>query len=453
MTKLVGDEGASFGKPHEEPAPTAGKDVAGHTHKIAMDVHGMPAVPTGTAEAGAILSPPRVRLLGSVNEEEELIKLGCPPAETAIIAGRGYFERYARDLESLPQPAALALLTMAISQDLAISLPFRRLIRPDLAETGTSGVYFLKDFSGKKIFVFKPQNEEMFMSACPHKSAVEREALADPEHPLRRTIQQGSAMRNEIVAAAVAHEFGLAVPVVYYAEPELYVRQGGSIALGEARDEAKVSKPGSLQEFKEGEILGILSPTVRSRKCDEVCGEEAATQIALTILMDITIGNTDRHFGNVIIGKSYHPIDHGLVFPDGLSLTHYARTGSVINETFIAIDFPYDDHEEAYERYLKGVDPDKIAMQMREGGITESAVEEMYLRYHFVKMGLEKGVDMAVLLNKCHMAKQGDVTPLSTAAMKAIASLGFTRERLREPTKEQFARYLEEFKKEVALLF
>lgn len=464
MSGTIGEPRESESGGHSSIPLPQGKDAFGHTFKVQPG--GEIMVPLAIMASSESSSPKDLEfsyLKIETNKIDSLIALGCPEEDAHILSGKGYLEAYQENLIHYPPSVALALLTLVISQDPDISTTLLEKIRPKLTETGCSGVYFLKDFSGKTTHVYKPEDEEMYMPACPRAIPEGYERPPESEYPVRLSIAKGWGAKNEVAAAKIGQQLGLDVPACYYVSPPVKVTDSGR--LSNASGTRVVKKPGSLQEFVEGDLFGTRirgqGPMAPMKILQRLYGDpaESLQVVERMVLMDILLGNADRHVNNLIVdvkGRRLYPIDHGLTFPDGMSLEALTRREAIVNETRCWSGPTDEEISDATKTLFAGLDLDDMAVFIRSQGLKESSIEEMLLRGHFLKIGLEHGASLNTLVTYCNEDREGESQLLATA-YDAIRSLGVTATSLKALSEKErrtlFGPYLEAFKAKTEALY
>jgi len=169
---------------------------------------------------------------------------------------------------------------------------------PELCEEGVNETYFLKDKNGKKIAIFKPQDEEANSENNPKRN------LEDSSLP--KGILPGEAAAREVAAYLLDREHFYGVPRT------LMVKIAHTFNKNASSFEKLIIKTGSLQEFIDNdgssEDFGSSSFPV--------------SEVHKIGIMDLHIFNIDRHAGNILVRKSRNnaisliPIDHGFSLPD-----------------------------------------------------------------------------------------------------------------------------------------
>jgi len=173
------------------------------------------------------------------------------------------------------------------------------LFPPELCEEGVNGTYFLKNKEGKKIAIFKPQDEEGNSANNPKKSE-ENSDLNNKRIPI------GEGCKREVAAYLLDRDSFYSVPRTVLTEITHDGFQSG--------DESSVkTKTGSLQEYIEHDGA---SWDIGSNVFD-------VEQVHKIGVLDLHIFNNDRHGGNILYkkneeNKTYEliPIDHGFSLPE-----------------------------------------------------------------------------------------------------------------------------------------
>lgn len=405
----------------------------------------------------------------SGSEYAKLIELGCPESEAVKLLGRGYIEEYERHFMRTSQPAAEALLVLMISQDILIDKELRDRITPDISEGGSGGVYFLKNFRGEKVFVFKPQDEEAFMPAWPKSAVYSEFNPAEENYPVRLSIRKGSGSRNEAIGAQVSKLFGIDVPDTYLVDPVLLVHENRGVLYRQRKDESglplrvrPVRKMGSLQEYKPGEALNAslrLIQVVRYYGLFYGGLQKSFEVLSRIILFDCICGNADRNLGNALYdreGKKIYLIDHGLCFPDGLSLSALERRGYLTNETTFRLPMPSEDEKMSPElqEFCAALDILKLEELLYAGGAEKSSIMEMKMRVILVKALANRGIHPNGILDYFRQREENN-SPVEIIANRALAALGIEEHRLKEMPRDEKAtleaEYLKEFERQIPI--
>lgn len=178
---------------------------------------------------------------------------------------------------------------------------------PILITQGLSGAYWMRGPDREVLGLFKPFDEEIHAPNNPIGPRMQG-ALG-----LRRTrpgCRVGEAAHHEVAAFLVDAYFGFGiVPHTTYAS---FTHR----SFFQAREDRIAAHPkpktkyGSFQEYVGGFVP--LIDILRQEK-----EELPLIEYQLLIVLDVIIGNSDRHAGNILVGdEKLAAIDHGLSFPD-----------------------------------------------------------------------------------------------------------------------------------------
>lgn len=176
---------------------------------------------------------------------------------------------------------------------------------PLLIIKGSSGSYWMRGRNREILGLFKPFDEELLAPNNPSGSSLQG-ALG--QRKARAGCLVGETAHHEVAAFLVDQFLGFGlIPRTYYAA---FTHQ----SFFSAREDrisslrAKKTKYGSFQEFAEG-----FTPLFERDHLSEIALEE----YQLLVVLDMIIGNTDRHANNILVceGK-IAAIDNGLSFPD-----------------------------------------------------------------------------------------------------------------------------------------
>jgi hypothetical protein len=305
------------------------------------------------------------------------------------------------------------------------------------------------------------------MPAWPKCGAHSEFIPSEPDYPIRLSVRRGSGSQNEVIAARIAKEFHIDVPETYLPRPVVSVTEGKGVlsVYKDGREDfllrtRKAVKTGSLQEFKPGTTLAGVTTfrQINTLYCKLYSGAEESAQVnARLMLFDFVCGNADRNLGNVLIdpiNKKIYPIDHGLCFPDGLSLDAVGRRGDVTNETTFQLPFLQEEGDTISQPSLelcRDLNSDELAIIMREGGASESSIEEMKMRVLFVKILAEAGKNVGDMKHYFHF-KEGGKSPLELIVSAALRTLGMTELKLKVMGEDEkralFPFYLAEFERQ-----
>jgi len=226
------------------------------------------------------------------------------------------------------------MLKLADPDDMSITDELRDLVddawdgirrghAPALCEEGVGGTYFMRDNRGKKLAVYKPQDEEPFHVNNPKGYRPRRESNAG----FKDGILVGEASVREVAAYLLDYNGFADVPPTtlclcehpaFHYDPKSTPRPTRVI---NPYAKAKV-KLGSFQKFvkSDGDTEDISHSLLKRFPIQEV---------HKICVLDIRLCNTDRHGGNILYkeiedddgirGISLIPIDHGYTIPSNLA--------------------------------------------------------------------------------------------------------------------------------------
>lgn len=195
----------------------------------------------------------------------------------------------------------------AIASDLQQAL--QRKIAPSPVEDCTGGVYYMRSTMHRIAAIFKPADEEAYAPNNPKQYLRENVTTGNAGIPgIRAGISAGDSATREVAAYLLDKDHRAGVPMTALASAYYP-------AFHYAAHHKR--KPGSLQVYVPHKCLADdLSPNLFP--------VEDVHKIAV---LDIRLGNQDRHGGNVLVTeprkKTYKlvPIDHGACLPRVSSLS------------------------------------------------------------------------------------------------------------------------------------
>jgi len=195
-------------------------------------------------------------------------------------------------------------------------------VAPELCEDGVGGVYFMKDGSGTRLAVFKPQDEEPFNANNPKGFRPRRNSFSS----FKEGILIGEACVREASAFLLDHAGFSGVPptdLAFCEHPVFFLTteniDGNEVGVN-AKNQGK-RKLGSFQKYltHDGNTEDMPPAFIAQFPVEEV------HKIAL---LDIRLFNTDRHGGNILYKEKREPngtnhfklmpIDHGYTLPSTL---------------------------------------------------------------------------------------------------------------------------------------
>lgn len=209
-------------------------------------------------------------------------------------------------------------------------------IRPESVGEGNSGTYFLRDLSKKRIAVFKPGDEEALSENSFKMGSRAKRVFLGLVRRIFNFCQtavfccSGRGYKAEVAASIMSKGLGLnnvpltkitalAHPAFNYSSDQ---RKKGILPL----------KKGSFQLFVEGKNLALAEKTLKIshlwcsvpklaerhfsaphevKRLNELLPQDEFERLAV---IDIVIGNLDRHFRNWLLGKHAFGIDNGYAF-------------------------------------------------------------------------------------------------------------------------------------------
>jgi len=236
---------------------------------------------------------------------------------------------------------------------------------PELCEEGVNGTYFLRDAQGRKVAVFKPNDEEGDSQNNPKRSGEESEFV-------NKGIPQGEGALREVAAYVLDrnHHFS-GVPQTFMAtleHPSFQNTEGTS-----------VPKTGSLQEFVENE-----------GGCEDVGPAKFPVQEVHKIsVLDMRIFNNDRHGGNILRRENdgkveLIPIDHG-----------FSLSSTLDRAWFEWLNWPQakQPFDERTKQFIGEINVQSDAETLRQMGFREEAIRTMVVSTTLLKKGAVAGLN------------------------------------------------------------
>jgi len=253
---------------------------------------------------------------------------------------------------------------------------------PELCDEGVNGTYFLKNSHGKKIAVFKPQDEEGASEQNPKRkrsadkgswSRGSRASSLDyvTSSKVRKVFNVGEASYREVAAYLLDRKHH------FYGVPD-------TCLVKITYPTWKSEKIGSFQEFvmNDGASWDIgpgLFPVKEVHKIG---------------ILDLHIFNTDRHGGNILFCDNDNgaykltPIDHGYSLPTSLDRAWFDWL------TWPQSRVPFD---EETKKYIASIDPEEDEKLLRQ---YLPIPEESLVVMRISTMLLKKGVQHNLTLNQ-----------------------------------------------------
>jgi len=235
---------------------------------------------------------------------------------------------------------------------------------PELCDEGVNGTYFLKDKNGKRIAVFKPQDEE----GNSHKNPKRRQ---DDDENLSKGLLEGEAALREVAAYLID-------------------KKGNHFSKVPKTQLVKIShksfeedKIGSLQEFieNEGSCEEMPIPTFPAKEVHRIG------------VLDLQLLNMDRHSGNILVQKKdgkceLVPIDHGFSMPDESALG---------NSWFDWLTWSQakEDFDEETLKYIDNIDLEANSKMLeKELGVRKECLRSMWISTTLLKKGAKLGLTL-----------------------------------------------------------
>jgi len=245
--------------------------------------------------------------------------------------------------------------------------------KPQRAEDGTSGVYFLKSAHNRRRAVFKPADEESINLEGHNGGEIKPGCVA------------GEGYLKEVAASLLDKDGFHGVPrtVVAKCAHDVFDRNGASHM-----------KVGSLQEFVPSDCT---SEDMGARKF-------STRDVHKIGLLDCRILNLDRHLGNMLVVEdegAYKlvPIDHALSMPAYIS-----------GGTFEWLQFPQckQPFDEETVNFVCNIDADSDVNMLRQKlpDLKEECIETMRLCTLFVKKAVAKRFNLYEI--GCMMSRYKD---------------------------------------------
>jgi len=262
---------------------------------------------------------------------------------------------------------------------------------PELCEEGVSGTYFLKDKNGKKIAVFKPQDEEGISENNPKRQQAELQLKSSNDERVSpislpiKGILPGEAALREVAACLLDREHFYGVPrtqlvKIYHPNDDITI----TYSL-----QQPFCKIGSLQEF------------IDNDGCSEDYGFRLypVNEVHKIGILDIQMLNVDRHSGNILVKKMKNnslavmnksldqsvllltPIDQGYSLPDNLECHWFEWMNWPQSK------IPFDDDTKAY---ISRIDIDRDALMLKkELGIRTECIKTMKITTTLLKKAMD----------------------------------------------------------------
>jgi len=214
-----------------------------------------------------------------------------------------------------------------------IQLAFKLGIRPQVTGEGTSGSYFLKDITGKKLGIFKPSDEEVLsVNSSKLSNKIKRFFYRRFPFisPTSVACMSGVGYKSEEAASRISELLNLpTVPltrIASFSHPDFYY------SSEDKKNEKLPEKEGSLQTFVNqsqtaevalgiGNLTRFFPNTLKwilagPTWLDFLNSKFSQEEFERFVVIDFLVGNLDRHFGNwMLCGKEIKAIDNGYAMP------------------------------------------------------------------------------------------------------------------------------------------
>lgn len=273
---------------------------------------------------------------------------------------------------------------------------------PELCTEGVNGTYFLRDKNGKKIAVFKPQDEEGVSENNPKRklndknkgnattataSSSKSTSTSTATNLPNKGILPGEAALREVAAYLLDSEHIYGVPktqivkITHNFNHENNQEESNSNSNVNG-NQSFTTKIGSLQEF------------IDNDGCSEDfgCKSFPIKEVHKIGILDLQILNVDRHAGNILIKKSRNansntstftlvPIDQGFSLPDTLECAWFEWMNWPQSK------IPFDD---SMKSYISRLDIERDAhMLQTELGIRNECIQTMRIMYTLLKKSID----------------------------------------------------------------
>ncbi|OQS07150.1 sporangia induced phosphatidyl inositol kinase [Thraustotheca clavata] len=219
----------------------------------------------------------------------------------------------------------------------------------DAVNEGEGGVYAVSSLSGKKVAMFKPAEEEVFV---------------------REGLKAGEGAVREEAAYVIDSANGSFSGVPPTAVAQLYMTNSKSIKPS-SKSTASHFKLGAVQRFMNSR-MGSLDDFGMPHSTEKASQFVSVDQVHRVGILDIRLFNTDRHPGNILLlgdspPYSLVPIDHGCILPSWDHLSE-ARLDWL---SYPQAHVPFSTQTIEYINHLN---PTEDARRLRRLGIREECI-------------------------------------------------------------------------------
>jgi len=231
---------------------------------------------------------------------------------------------------------------------------------PELCEEGINGTYFLKNREGKRIAVFKPQDEEGNTDNNPKKSNESQ------DHFVNNGILSGEGALREVAAYLIDRNHFSGVP------------RTTMVTLNHPTFGVKI---GSFQEYidNHGAAWDVGPSAFRVSDVHKIG------------VLDLRIFNNDRHGGNILLNKC----------PDGaFRLTPidqaFSLSSTLDHATFEWLNWPqaHIQFDENTKRYIQCINIEDDAELLAKLGIRSECIRTMKISTTLLKKGAAAGLTL-----------------------------------------------------------
>lgn len=228
--------------------------------------------------------------------------------------------------------------------------------QPEPCDEGVNGSYFVKNKEGKKIAIFKPQDEEVETQENPKDSGA----------TLPEGLKAGESCFREVAAQIIDSEGFSQVP------PTSLI----NLCINGSK------KMGSLQKF------------VDSEGSSEDMGSSAfpVKEVHKIGVLDLQILNVDRHAGNILVTREEDgtfglvPIDNGFSLPD------------TVNNTLWFEWMNWKQAKEPFDaetlHYIEQIDIEKNVQKLQHLNIRPECLDMMRISTYLLKEGAKQGLTL-----------------------------------------------------------
>ncbi len=236
---------------------------------------------------------------------------------------------------------------------------------------GCSGAYFINNIHGKKLFVFKPDDESSLSGNSPklRSKIVYFFRKLFESSILTNNCKQEESSLSEVRASILDNQLGLNI-----VPKTITTNFNSKHFVGNEKN-----KKGSLQTF-------VTATMAKDADTSKVKAEE----FKKLVILDFLIGNEDRHNGNWMVDENnkIHAIDNGMSFP----CAHLKK--GLFNAKHI---YEWRHHPLAQTQF-EASDVAKLEnINSAELNLDTQQLEMMELRISVLKKVMEKGKTMAFL--------------------------------------------------------